>query len=244
MGADPSIVRKTESAIDDIIDLWRRRKLICIIVILVVVVPIAFGVYKQFVTVPNLTSEISQKQRKIDELRSSLQKTEHERDKAQIQLAPFLAAAERTFPNNPPDKSLELLLVKLEQAIGSVKDAARRISPERVLDIQAKNALVSSLKTLQPLDVEITSILGDNEGFALALQIKSVFEVAGWKVNGVNHAIFKAPIKHLIMTFGKKPSPNLEHALLPLFDSLGYARAALIDDKIGEQKLKIVVGSK
>lgn len=244
MGEEPSIVRKTESAIDDILDLWRRRKLICIIAIFVIAVPVSFGVYQQFVEVPKLKSEISQKQHKIEDLQSNLQKAERERDKAQIQLAPFLAAAERTFPNKAPDQRLDLLLAKLEQAIGSVQDAARRISPERILDTEVKNTLVSNLKTIQPVDVEITCILGDTEGFTLASQIKSVFEAAGWKVNGVNQAVFTTPIKHLILTFGNAPAHQLQHALAPLFDSLGYARKANLDDKLGEGNIKIVVGSK
>jgi hypothetical protein len=244
MSGEPSIVRKTESAIDDLLDLWHRRKLVCVIVILFVAVPLAFGSYQQFVEVPKLKSEISLKQHQIEDLQASIQKAEHERDKAQIQLAPFLAAAERTFPNIPPDQRLEFLLAKLEQAIGSVQDAARRISPERILETEVKNTLVSNLKAVQPLDVEITCVLGDTEGFALASQIKSMFEAAGWKVNGVNQAVFTAPIKHLILTFGKAPTPQLQHTLAPLFDSLGYAREASLDDKLGESNLKIVVGSK
>ena len=71
MSEDQSIVRKTESAIDDLLDLWSRRKFVCLIVILVIVAPLSFGVYQQFVVMPKLKAEISQKQNKIGELESS-----------------------------------------------------------------------------------------------------------------------------------------------------------------------------
>ncbi|MGB8225814.1 MAG: hypothetical protein WCE45_02945 [Sedimentisphaerales bacterium] len=244
MTSDQSIVKKTESAIDDLVDLWRRRKLVCAIVIAIIVIPVGFSLYLQFVAVPKLKADISQRQQDIQTLKDSVQSAEKERDKAEIQLAPFLAVANQRFPDTPSDKRLELLLAKLDQAIVSVQDAARRVSSERSLSPQIQSSLITNLKTIPSLNVEVTCVLSDAEGFALASQIKNVFEKAEWKVNGVNQAVFTVPIKHLVLTFGKEPSPELQRTFSILFDGLGYPREAKLDKKLDENALKIVVGSK
>lgn len=243
MTSDQSIVKKTESAIDDLVDLWRRRKLVCVIVIVIIVIPVGSSLYLQFVAVPKLKADISQRQQDIQTLKDSVQSAEKERDNAKIQLAPFLAVANQRFPDIPSDKRLELLLAKIDQAIVSVQDAARRVSPERSLDPQIQSSLVTNLKTIPSLDVKVTCLIGDAEGFALAWQIKNVFEKAEWKVN-FHQALFSVPIKHLVLTFGKEPSPELQRILSILLDSLGYPLEAGLDEKLGENALEIVVGSK
>ena len=237
MNEEQSIVKKTESALDDLLDLWRRRKLVCVIVLIVIILPAGFTLYQQLVAVPKMKDQITA-------LQTAKREAEQKRDKAELQLAPFLAAAERRFPDTPADKRLDLLLARLDKAITDVQSAARKVSPERSLDPRLKQSLISRLKSLSPLKVEITCVLGDTEVFSLASQLEDVFEQAGWKVNGVNQAVFTVPIKHLVLTFGKEPSREIQATLAPLFDSLGYPREAGLNKELGEDSLKIVVGSK
>lgn len=237
MNKEQSIVKKTESALDDLIDLWRRRKIVCIIVLLVIILPTGFTLYLKFVVVPKLKDQLGALQTAKDE-------AQRERDKAQLQLAPFLAVANRRFPDSPADKRLELLLSKLEQAITDVQSAARMVSPEHSLDPRLRQSLIDNLKSVPPLDVEITCVLGDTESLSLASQLKDVFEQAGWNVHGVNQSIFKVPVKHLVLMFGKEPSREILRTLAPIFDSFGYPRKAGLNKEIGENTLKIVVGSK
>ena len=56
MNEKQSIVKKTESALDDLLDLWSRRKLVCIIVLAVIILPAGFTLYQQIVSVPKLKS--------------------------------------------------------------------------------------------------------------------------------------------------------------------------------------------
>ena len=237
MNEEQSIVKKTESALDDLQDLWRRRKLVCIIVLAVIILPTSFTLYQQFVAVPKLNSQVST-------LEIQKREAEQKRDKAELQLAPFLAAAELRFPDTPADKRLDLLLSRLDKAINDVQRAARKVSPERTIEPNVSTSLVSNLKAIPALDVEIMCILGDTEGFALASQLKDIFEQAGWKVNGVNQGVFTVPIKHLVLSFGKEPSRELQRTLAPLFDSLGYPRKAGLDKQLSENSIKIIVGSK
>jgi len=138
----------------------------------------------------NLKKEISKRKEEISNLK-------RERDKFEIQLTPFLARADQRFPEAPPDQRLELLIKKMDEVISNVQDAARKISPERVIPQQIIQKVAKGLELLPQLNVEVTCILGDTESFALATQIKSIFEMAGWKAHGVNQSVFTRPVRHL-----------------------------------------------
>ena len=133
MTENQSIVKKTESAIDDLIDLWRRRRGICIIVLIIIVAPICFGLYLKFLEIPNLESKISGLEKDLDIATK-------ERDKAEIRLAPFLAAAEHKFPKERPDKSLELLMDKLNEVATLEQQNKMLVMLERMVLIEKTNS--------------------------------------------------------------------------------------------------------
>ena len=237
MNNEQSIVKKTESALDDMLDLWHRRKLVSIFVLCIIIVPVCFASYQQIIAVPKLKSQIN----KLETQKSDAEK---KRDKAELQLAPFLAAADRRFPESPANERLYLLISKLDKAINDVQRAAREVSPERVIEPKLKTALISNLKAIPALGVEITCVLGDTEGFSFASQLKEIFEKAGWEVEGVNQSVFTKPIKHLVLSFGKEPSSELQRTFASLFDSFEYPREAKLDKKLKENSMKIIVGTK
>ncbi len=134
MNGEKSVIQKTESALDDLLDLWRRRKIICIVVLSVLVLPTLHTLYLQFVAVPALKSQVSTLETEKTE---AIQK----RDKAEIQLAPFLAVAERSFPDSPSNQRLELLVSKIDKAI---TDAFRyNLPPEKT---EGSAALYTAVK--------------------------------------------------------------------------------------------------
>lgn len=166
-----------------------------------------------------------------------------ERDKYQTQLAPFLAIAERRFPDEPTNKRLELLLTRLDKVINDVQSAARKVSPERTLGAELEQTLIANLKSSHHINVKITGIMGDTESLALAYQIKEVFNKAGWGVRAVDQKAFINPIKGLVLVFGKAPPYALKQALTPLFKNFSPSRA-ILDEQLGENNMEIVVGSK
>ena len=109
MNEKSSVIKKTETLIDDLIDLWRRRPRICVLVVIIVILP-------------TLIAAIG-----IPRLKSSLTKVEAERDKAQLQLAPFLATANLHFQDLPEDKRLDGLSEKLDGMLATVQHGDRSI---------------------------------------------------------------------------------------------------------------------
>jgi len=223
--------------------LKRRPKLFVCLGLIAFVVLIGYLINEHIVK-KALQDDNTKLKSELVSLKETLDDTKRDRDAKATQLAPFLATADLRFPDAPPDKRLELLLQRMEQVVANVQDAARKISPERAIDPQIRRVLVGNLKTTSPLSVVIDCTIGDQEAFSLASQIKGLLEEIGWKVDGISQSIYSKPVKGLVLIFGKTPSPELQSALAPLFDGLGYPREASLDEKLGENGLKIIVGSK
>jgi hypothetical protein len=246
MSDEPSVIKKTETLIDDIIDLWQRRRYVCVLVIIVVILPSIVAV----VGIPSL--------------KSALDKAEHDRDKAQLQLAPFLAAANQHFQDIPESGRLDRLSQKVDSMLEKVQDGDRNIllkltsiesavgslsnrptpAGDRVLAPAVAASLTTSLKPFSDYKVDIVCKMGDGEAHSLADQVRTVFVNAGWEVKGVDQAIFNKPIRRIVLEVNKQPPEPLQRALLPLFDNWGYAREAALNPSLPEKGIKIIVGTK
>ncbi len=132
----------------------------------------------------------------------------------------------------------------MDQVIEAVEDTALKITAERILPKNIITEMSNKLRNLPQLNVEISCNIGDNEGYTLAEQVKSIFNNAEWKISGVFQSAFVPPAKHILLEFGSQPPKELRKALLPLFDRFGYAREAIIKSNLPDNRLNIIVGSK
>lgn len=74
---------------------------------------------------------------------------------------------------------------------GQVAHSITNVGPQpRQVSQAAANALVAELRRLSPETVDLSSILGDPEGYQLASVLKQVLELGGWKVDGVNQVVY------------------------------------------------------
>lgn len=53
-----SVIKKIESAIDDLIDLWKRRKVVSILVLAIIISPSLYSFYLKLNRIPKLESKI------------------------------------------------------------------------------------------------------------------------------------------------------------------------------------------
>lgn len=121
MPEDVSIVKKAETVWDDLRDLWRRRKVLCIAIVLVLFAPTLFGAYQQFVAIPRLKAELDRQKSAIKLRDSQIHDLKGERDKLDMKLTTVQAAADRTFPDRKEEERLGLLLSLLER-VGDTYD--------------------------------------------------------------------------------------------------------------------------
>jgi len=100
-----------------------------------------------------------------------------ERDKYQTQLDPFLAIAERRFPDEPTNKRLELLLTRLDKVINDVQSAARKVSPERTLGAELEQTLIANLKSSHHINTSSEIFLKmPKTTFGLQLSVVAFFK--------------------------------------------------------------------
>jgi hypothetical protein len=159
---DQSFVRKGERALDDFIDLWKRRKPACVIVLLVMALPAIGFAISNFWGKGVLRHQ-------VDDLQKRLNATERDRDSKAAQLAPFLAIANQRFESAPPDKRLDLLAQRIEELTHTVKETAAQLPPQwKLLTNEAMKRLQAKLDYLGWRKITISSVSGDKKAFELA----------------------------------------------------------------------------
>lgn len=138
-----SIVKRTESAIDDFLDLWRRRKLICLLVLLFLMAPGGFGAYLQFVKIPQLQAAAREQEKKAASEKEALRSAEEShRDllgektakiqELETELAPF-----RTFALLKFSSSDSQAMMKLAEHL-QVVDSELKATKEEVEQLKLK----------------------------------------------------------------------------------------------------------
>jgi hypothetical protein len=75
---------------------------------------------------------------------------------------------------------------------------------ERHLNREVQNQLISLIPSGKEID--LVCILGDGESYVFATEIKSFLESKGYKVDGVNQAVFSGPVKGQILEQPKEGS--------------------------------------
>jgi hypothetical protein len=78
----------------------------------------------------------------------------------------------------------------------------------------------------------------------LAQQIKALFENDGFKVNGVDQAVWTKPQKGLVLECKRLPDGPMLNAFLQLFIEVGSKPKASINEAMPESNISIIVGSK
>lgn len=234
MTDQPSIVARGERAFDDIRELWKRRKFLCVIVIIAICLPTFLFCFDRFGGRSKLSSE-------LDETKQELDSTKRDRDAKATQLAPFLALANARYENAPADKRLELLIGRLEAATQTLlqitKPTSRELSAETVKRIQEK------LDFAKRVPISINMPIGSDESGRLGEQLRSLFEAAGFKVDVVFGIFTRAP-KGISVRAKPPLSPELEDALLMVFKDLGEDPQFYQAENLPESQVSIIVGAR
>jgi uncharacterized protein YjhX (UPF0386 family) len=225
------------------------------------IIATAITIWFQRSDLKNENKQLKKDYRKL-EIRYDEAKTD--RDKAEIRLAPFLAAAERHFKDVPESERLSSLydkvdemfvslqtgdrvilgkLESIENKVGAMSEA-QLMSGDRILHPDVKNRMINDLKKVSDWKVKITVTMGDGEAHVFAEQLKTIFEGAGWSVDGVSLAIFSKPVRKVILKVSEPPPGRIQQALMPLFDQFNNPREAFLDDKLPNNTISIVVGKK
>lgn len=234
----PTKVEQLEKEVDALRLLFKRRPILCLLIVLWLIGPAIYAGYQAI--------QVRKVEKENSVLKEQLADTKRDRDSKAAQLAPFLATADLRFPDDPPDKRLELLLKRFEKAIIDVEDVARRMGSDRLLSERMRERTIERLKRQPSLNVDITSVLGDAEAHSLAEQLKAAFLDAGWPVSkgSVSQAIFSKPQRGCKFVFAERPSPSMQEIFLDILDSIGQKQKLFLNPQQSEGTLKVIVGSR
>ena len=94
------------------------------------------------------------------------------------------------------------------KAIGQQINIGRQERTLRGKDLSGVRAVAFRFPDIA---ITITCLLGDGEGFSFAHELMELLRSAGWAVEGVNQAIFSAPMEGVVLrSTGSVPEPWLE----------------------------------
>lgn len=100
------------------------------------------------------------------------------------------------FSSNNP----QVNVTSVNQRGGITANNVNIESPERHINDLIKNSLVAQLPNNKAQEIDVTSVLGDQEAYQFAQEIKEYLENKGYKVNGVNQVVFDKPVKGQIIS--------------------------------------------
>jgi len=139
-------------------------------------------------------------------------------------------------------KKIEEQSREVEAQQQKIREVESKVQPRSISD-QKFQELQAELSKHSGEKIEITCILGDTEGMALASRLKSLFQSSGWEVDGVNQSVYTQPIKGIIIMLKDE---NLKHKAESIFQVLAHAKLHSIGEINPNMKFDIglVIGAR
>lgn len=107
-----------------------------------------------------------------------------------------------------------------------------------------KIKIIGILNKFENKEVRITSVPGDTEALRFAEQLKEVFTQAGWKVDGIDQALYKKAVTGIIIKIKDKELPNHIKAIVRSLNLIRMKPTAWLNPDNNEEKVDIIVGSR
>jgi len=148
-------------------------------------------------------------------------------------------ARDRTAKYEKSIITLKSKIIQQNKLLQKRKDKIKHLLiPQTLISIMTDN-----LSKYKGASVRITCLKDDQEALSFSQQLKSVFQNAGWTVNGVHKTSFSKPLKGIILVLNKKeqkPKANYMFSVLKALELNGIGKL----DKDQEEDLGIIIGSK
>ena len=107
-----------------------------------------------------------------------------------------------------------------------------------------KIQMLNILKKHKNGELTLTSVMGDSESFKFAHEIKELFELANWKVNGINQAMYSQPIEGLIICVQSKKYPKRVNAIFDSFKTISIIAKGELKPTLEPNEIELIIGTK
>lgn len=159
--------------------------------------------------------------------------------------------------NDSLRNQLSKLGIKQDQFLVVSQFSAQEVSKSRIalenmgykqisrgISMYDKIEMIRILKIYRNSRVVLTTIMGDSEAFQFATQIKEVFETAGWKVDGINQAIYNKPITGVNINVGSYNYPLRVDNIFSSFKVLNITAKGNLKAKLQNDDVELIIGAK
>ncbi len=176
---------------------------------------------------------IQDQRKQIGEIKDKLAETRRERDKAELQLAPWIELANTQFTNTPTNKRLEELLNRVQANVEALNDISSRLPKSRLITLAASEEIIAQLRNIPPMKVAVQTIANDSEAGRVSEQIEEVFRKGGHFVTTSSGIYVKTP-EGIGLTLRDQPSPALFQVLSRLVEAMNEHAGAGVDRNLQE----------
>ena len=138
---------------------------------------------------------------------------------------------------------------KIEQQTKQVEGYQKKLlevelkTKPRIIPEDKLKSLRADLTKHKGVSIEITCVMGDQEAFTFSTQLKALFQSSGWTVDGVNQAMYTAPIKGMILTIKDDSAKQKAEYIFHLLKAIGLNSRGEINPNI-KSDIGIVVGAR
>lgn len=247
---DQSRVKQIEREVSDAKGLRKRNpKLFWTLVACGVLALTAYACY-QFIFLRGLNSENGSLKNENIHLKDELRDVKAERDSVKGRLAPY-EAIERKFPGDTDIERQKRVLERFEkladifqQASETMVRANQQQIQTRLLSENDATKIVSLLQPVKDFEVSITYEMGQRTTVDLAMQLKQIFERAGWKITGVGSQMtfFSGSPPRLNLSVKEVPPEAVTAALVTMLDGLSVERRVNLNTNLPAKRLEVYVG--
>ena len=182
--------------------------------------------------------------KKIDEMRSTVTKKEikindlRSKDALVQELRETISAQNNQIQEQSLTLNEQKIMIETQNKViseGILKSSSRSI-PKKNLD-----TLIKDLSKYEGDTVKISCSVDDAECFAFAMQLRTMFELAGWTVLGVHQAEFDKPVSGVkILLNNESLYPKVEN-LFAMMNALGIESSGDFK-KDQDMEIEILVG--
>ncbi|MDC6365524.1 MULTISPECIES: hypothetical protein [Flavobacteriaceae] len=107
-----------------------------------------------------------------------------------------------------------------------------------------KIQILGILKRFKGSELTLTSIMGDSESFKFAHEIKELFELANWKVNGINQAMYTVPKEGVIICVNSKDYPKRVNGIFESFKLINIIAKGELKPSLESTEVELIIGTK
>lgn len=106
-----------------------------------------------------------------------------------------------------------------------------------------KDLMIETLKPYKGGQVRFVSIIGNVESMEMALNLKTIFSKAGWQVEGIDQAIYTAPVKGILINIRDKNYPQRIEGIVKALNVVKIQPIGNINAGMKMGEVEIVAGS-